>query len=132
MRPRYDVEALEHALFTEDIYRGGRSAPDTALAEAVGVTRGSVIVARKRGLNIDQADKWAIRGGIHPSLVWPSWFADALADDCCDWCGIELPFTARNICGRPGCRKALWKQRSFDNYRLAAWWKRLDSYREAC
>jgi hypothetical protein len=30
------------------------------------------------GLTDQQADRWAIRGGVHPGCVWDSWFDAAL------------------------------------------------------
>lgn len=35
------------------------------------------------GLSDEQADRWACRVGIHPSLVWPAWF-DAVNDPLLD------------------------------------------------
>ncbi len=46
---------------------------------ALGVELATVRAAVHRGLSEYHADRWAIRLGFHPSLIWPDWFDDAPA-----------------------------------------------------
>lgn len=79
---RYDIEALEQKLgtFLTLSTDGAQFAPDAGLAVALGMSRSAVQAGRTRGLSADQADRYAVRAGYHPSLVWPSWFDDAEDD----------------------------------------------------
>ncbi len=35
----------------------------------------------EEGLTVLQADLFATRAGVHPSLLWPTWFDDALTEN---------------------------------------------------
>lgn len=66
-----------------------RRYPYTPIAELLGGTRrhqarrlnvplSHVDAYVRRGLSLAQADQLAVRAGTHPSLLWPTWFEDAL------------------------------------------------------
>jgi hypothetical protein len=71
MRPRpLGVDALARAL--------GLSPADprlsSKLARRLDLDRGWVLRCRRFGLTSRQADRWAIRAGLHPDDVWPDWW----------------------------------------------------------
>jgi hypothetical protein len=47
--------------------------PTRSVMETLGVSGTDVVRAAERGLSDRQADHWASRLGVHPSMVWPSW-----------------------------------------------------------
>ena len=49
---------------------------DVDIARRYNIPRTSLHVGRKRGLTPDMADRWAVRVGLHPSLLWPEYFDD--------------------------------------------------------
>lgn len=53
------------------------------LAEVVGVGRTAVWKWRHNGLSVEQADRIAVRLGLHPSCLWPEWYKLPVA---CDYC----------------------------------------------
>lgn len=64
---RYPYEPLAELV-------GGTTAEQ---AERLGVSHHLVRALKRRGLSAAQADRYAIVAGVHPSLLWPSWFDDA-------------------------------------------------------
>ena len=46
----------------------------SALADRLSVNPCRLIELAEVGLTDDMADRWAVRLGLHPSLVWPDWF----------------------------------------------------------
>lgn len=46
------------------------------LALRLGLHHDTVRHAAALGLTDRQADRWAVRLGLHPAWVWPTWFAD--------------------------------------------------------
>ncbi len=48
-----------------------------SLAEQVGVSPRTIWRWQKRGLTDFQADRAAVRLGLHPSLLWEGWFEHA-------------------------------------------------------
>lgn len=59
-----------------DAYVGPRCFTWGRLAELVGVRERQVQRLRHLGLTWGQADELACRIGLHPSLVWSSWWAE--------------------------------------------------------
>jgi hypothetical protein len=44
------------------------------IAERVRCSGAAMTQARLEGLNAEQADRWAVRLGVHPSAIWPEWW----------------------------------------------------------
>lgn len=44
------------------------------LAAIVGIDKSAVHRARREGLTLRQADRWAVAAGTHPALVWDEYF----------------------------------------------------------
>lgn len=68
---RYPLDALAAA--------AGMS--EAALGRAVGLSGSTLKKAREWGLVADAADRYAIRAGLHPAEVWPTWLDDHLQDE---------------------------------------------------
>lgn len=74
----------------------------------LGVSGSSLKAARTLGLVPKAADRLAVKAGLHPASVWPSWVDDgiAMASRACDECSTPfLPRTrthrfCRSECGR--------------------------------
>ena len=62
---RYPFAVLEEYLGDRDV------------ARALKISGRYLDRARSEGLSVEQADRYAIRLGLHPSCLWPSWFYDA-------------------------------------------------------
>lgn len=59
-------------------YSESCGATTDAMAMRCGVTSSAWRKARARGLPLRNADRWAIRAGLHPAIVWgDDWWADA-------------------------------------------------------
>jgi hypothetical protein len=43
------------------------------LALRLKVDRQQIFRAKKAGLSLNQADRWAVAAGYHPALIWPEW-----------------------------------------------------------
>lgn len=69
-RDRFPLEALAVSL---GIQLGRQERGIRVLAEQIGVSRGHVHRLRREGLSERQADRFAIRAGTHPAIVWPAW-----------------------------------------------------------
>ena len=76
---RYPLEPLAAALRI-DLGQVGGHRHDTdqltgmaLLAARIGVGHRTATRARQHGLTDRQADHWATRVGLHPSMVWPTW-----------------------------------------------------------
>jgi hypothetical protein len=52
-----------------------------ALAHSMGVSHGYARVLAGRGLSDKQADRFAIRAGLHPEVVWPGWLETGADDE---------------------------------------------------
>jgi len=52
---------------------------NVAAADEIGIDSALIYRHELSGLSDDQADRWACSLGLHPSLIWPSWF-DAIED----------------------------------------------------
>jgi hypothetical protein len=53
---------------------------DARKADILTTTDGEIRRMREHGLHDLKADRYAIRLGLHPCLLWPTWFDDILAD----------------------------------------------------
>lgn len=104
MRVRYDLADLEEAAGTSNTEQRNQPMPDTALATRLGVTRDQIVSARRRGLSIEQADRWAVLAGFHPANVWEGWMRDALEEDRCRYCSNEMGLESKYTCGAKKCR----------------------------
>lgn len=49
------------------------------LSRVVAMSGSALKAARERGLSSDAADRYAVRAGLHPGEVWPSWTQDQIA-----------------------------------------------------
>lgn len=53
---------------------------ESALARMVGLSGSTLKRAREMGLTESAADRYALRAGLHPHLIWPEMAAHQLAD----------------------------------------------------
>ena len=104
MRIRYNLAELEKAAGTSGTEQRNQPMPDTALAMKLGLTREQVASARRRGLSIEQADRWAVLAGFHPGNVWQGWFRDALDEERCRYCNNEMALESKYTCGSRTCK----------------------------
>ena len=104
MRVRYALADLEKAAGTNNTEQRNQPMPDTALATRLGLTRDQIVSARRRGLSIEQADRWAVLAGFHPANVWDTWCRDALEEDRCRYCSNEIGLESKYTCGTRKCR----------------------------
>lgn len=82
----------------------GRGMSRTAAARLLGMSGSSLQDATRLGLLVKAADRCAMKAGLHPVEVWPSWMDDVLEDhgrDCAE-CGDRfLPQRKDSrFCGR--------------------------------
>lgn len=63
---------------TAPLYEVTKAQSHNQLAELLGVGRGAVAAASRRGLTVWKADEWAVRLGLHPMTVWEQSFYDSL------------------------------------------------------
>lgn len=73
MSRRYPLQPLIDAIGIDGpiLRREGTSlSVDQQAAYAIGVDQSAVRRARRLGLSEALADRWAIRAGLHPDLVW--------------------------------------------------------------
>ena len=75
MTVRYDFAPIE-ALFPYKPDGGQRNEP-LGMAELLGSTNTNVSRYRRKGMPVEVADRLAVRLGLHPAQLWPSWFDDA-------------------------------------------------------
>lgn len=47
-------------------------------AARIGVSGATLYEYRDRGLTAHVADRLAVKAGLHPAMVWPSWVEDGL------------------------------------------------------
>lgn len=59
---------------------GGFDSEPRGLSARLGVANTNIYRHRKYGMAPEVADRMACRLGLHPSLLWPSWFDDAIDD----------------------------------------------------
>lgn len=83
---------------------------------------------RTSGITSLVADRLATMIGLHPSVIWPTWFDDADLEDRCPWCG-EIVLTNGNgsYCSTQH-RRLMKSERDHDANRREKWEKRLDRY----
>jgi hypothetical protein len=129
---RYPLEALEHALDTRSREIQGQPSYNQNLALVLDIPFTRIAAHRKRGLSVALADELAVRANLHPSLVWPSWFDDALQEPGCKWCGAPVPMKSLQglWCTRQCHNRLQWEERCLAA-RAREWWTRLDRYRES-
>lgn len=53
---------------------------EAAMARRVGLSGSSLVKARTLGFTEAAADRYAVRAGFVPWMVWPEWLDDAIAD----------------------------------------------------
>jgi hypothetical protein len=124
--PRYPFGPIEELFPDCHEFTAGRS----TISEALGITSAMVANYRERGMNTATADRLAILLGLHPCLLWPSWFDDAEDESRCPWC-FEWTWGASRgdvYCTRHH-RKMSRAERDRDDYRIQNWWDRLARYR---
>jgi hypothetical protein len=97
---RYPLAPLAKALHIElgETLHGGQQPGDEpaglhALAEAVHVSISTAQRFRRFGLTERAADRLATAAGMHPSSLWPSWWADAAGEDDA-WYSDDPPMSA--------------------------------------
>lgn len=77
--------------------------------------------ARDRGLRRDQADRWAMAVGLHPSVVWPDWMDDQIESILrpCAECGTPFAPKQSNyrFCKRACRRRRIERERKRRKYR---------------
>lgn len=94
-------------------------------------------LALERGLLSDQADRWAVACGLHPSLVWLDWFDEVMVE-CADRSCTNLLIQYRSnqkycsrLCGnRDRQRVYLAAKRADPEFRRAET-ERMRQYRSA-
>ena len=130
---RYPFADLEQAMDIRPEFSGGHLEGVGAIARQLGVDRNQIYRWRKDGMAPLTADAVAIRIGVHPSLIWPTWFDDALMEEGCTWCGAPRSLLP-SVAGRSStCSKSCWHRRkrelAFLRRRHEAWLMRLSRYR---
>lgn len=62
-----------------DTLREAMGSPSwNGLGRALGISGATLYEYRERGLTALVADRLAIKAGLHPAMVWPSWVDDGL------------------------------------------------------
>lgn len=80
-----------------------------SLSDALNVSRSRVSEASRDGISDLVADRWACRLGLHPALVWTSWFETALTE-------LDREFVWGSERAEPGWRQAaLWRTKTVKN-----------------
>jgi hypothetical protein len=79
-----------------------------------------------------EADRLAVHVGLHPSLIWPSWFDDAADEPHCRYCGEVAPFVPSNVvwCSlscKEAARGRYWRWEARKHRSL---WERVDRVTE--
>ena len=130
---RYPFADLEAMLRIRPEYRGGHLEGVGAVARHLGVDRNMIYRWRHEGMGPLTADRVAISAGFHPSLVWSTWFDDALLEPGCTWCGGPMSLAPSTFGRGTTCSGRCWKARkrelAFIQRRHSAWLMRLDRYR---
>lgn len=126
MAPSYDFASLERFVIARYGLRNG--ANDVGLAAIISMAdRSSWIRSQQAGrLSSWVADRLAVTFGVHPSVIWPSWFEDALEEPFCAWC--RGPVNWRNslsIYCSADCRQEREREQRFDRRRQEAAWERI-------
>ena len=111
---RYEIGPLEERLAGQDLFR------------ALKISKQTLASYHANGISTLQADRLAVRVGLHPSEVWPTWYDDAENEDRCPWCGVWS--FDRRYCDEVE-RRMHEKEWRRDMTRTRNWWKRLDRYR---
>lgn len=138
--PSYDwasVDRLLHqrwpALGVVTAISGEAAYGSLGLPELLGMSKRTVQSSRARGfMDTTMADAVATKLGVHPSLIWLTWFEDAEQEPRCKWCRAELAIgdQAHSVtCSKP-CRLKLKAERDLDMWRLYAFERRCDRIRE--
>lgn len=82
---RYPITPIAHRLGITLHQPGNRHDPHldgyNALAQALHVSRATARRMVANGLTDLQADRAALAIGLHPSLLWPTWWADTPSDE---------------------------------------------------
>lgn len=78
------VPQLERPFDLASLLAASRERSWWTLTMRVGANGSTVAHARDHGLTWQQADTWAIRCGMHPAEVWPSWYADVEPEEDAD------------------------------------------------
>ena len=76
---RFPFEPLENLVRQRLEAKLGERATATELADEFGVDRQTLLRLRRRGMDEVYADRYAVRVGLHPRLVWPDYHADITA-----------------------------------------------------
>ena len=121
---RYSFDAIDAMYPLRS--RGADSDP-IGLAHRLHASNESIARWRRDGLAPEAADVLAVKLGMHPVDIWPSWFDDAEDDERCPWC-FEFSFGGR-YCDQTH-RALSFRERNQHRWRSSQWWKRLDLYRE--
>lgn len=70
------VEILVRFRLSQPETHWGQDRFVAALADEAGVTTRTVHLWLAEGMSHRQADRLAVTLGVHPSALWPDWFAD--------------------------------------------------------
>lgn len=96
---RYPLEPLAAAI----------GEPFNALGRLLGLSGSSWTVVRDRGVTERTAERYAVKLGIHPYVVWPEMVAEAEVE--CAWveCSVRfVPTRANHRCCSKACAKKIW------------------------
>lgn len=99
---------------------------NVALAAALDLPIKTVRQWQFRGLCTLHADQVAVRLGLHPSIIWPDWFASVADEPRCRWCGEAT--IVNHYCSK-ACIESAAVERKWMARNLARWWDRLGRYR---
>lgn len=125
MTVTYPIAPLEQLL--GDPLAEHNDGPVKMVARRLGIGTQRIYRYRRSGMSTELADRLAISAGLHPSLVWPTWFIDA-AREACPLC--TEPLTGRQLlCGSCHHEVVAWEH-AHDRVRQREWWARLDRYAE--
>lgn len=92
----------------------------SGLAGKLNVSGSTLQDYQTRGVTPRVADRLAMKAGLHPSLVWPSWFDDVLEDhgrDCAECGGRFLPKRHDAKFCDPACNRRWWGREGKRRYR---------------
>jgi hypothetical protein len=88
--PRYDFGPLDRMFPAPERRRNEEPDNVVSVCEALGLTVAQLRHHRENGMSTLTADELAVRAGVNPVDLWPSWYDDAALEPSCLICGEPL------------------------------------------
>jgi len=88
--PRYSFAPIDH-LYPISAGCISQNVSETSAApvqDIIGISGTTVAIYRRQGMSSAQADRAAVRLGLNPVDLWPSWYDDAALEPPCRVCGL--------------------------------------------